>query len=971
MLETILFFYQNSTIFSKIPLLYKRFQLYYVRKEKRRSWSRTIKTKAEVQKMKKFLFLIFSILCIFTVTSCKDDTEKKPPVVETEKVEVIFNTLGGNSIASVEIDKGGKVSKPTDPTRKGYTFEGWYTTEACTTGTEFDFTKEVNEKVTLYAKWKEAPKQEEVVSIEIKVQPTKLTYIEGEKFDKTGMVIEGTLSNGTKKEITDYLVMPNGDLPLGLEMFSVTYGDLEVFGSLTVVAKEIVTVEIESMPTKTVYKNYEVFDPTGLVLKVSYNNGKYDLVDSNIKYNREILYNAKDSTTVSYLGIEVRVPISVTKVAHYGVPNQKPTTYIDAKAVVDQLSSLEQIDGNRILGTSTFGDIQIVASAGRVMQHEGIDDPNKQFHAFDHQFNGMIKFGGATSPEGRYLIITPTENGILNLFASRPSSAQSSLLIYDRYDETTLPEDAKQVIELDIDQEYSIPVYVGETYYITSTANAFLKGIALVYNPTYYEVDSFELDTALVCKDFAVGQAFTADGLAATVTFNNQSAELKASQYEVIAPDMSTAGTKTVTVKYQDMLEKTYEITVHELTGIEVTTLPTKNVYFAGENLEVEGLVVMAVAGDIKYAIEGYTISKLENLAVDDEITISWKDFETVLPITIKANPITGIRVKNLPAKTSYKSGEAFDPTGLVLEIVYDGQDPKEITDLTEVTFNKTVLQATDTVVQANWDIFFCDIEIEVQQVDWYVKDDTVYINATDILKALGIEVNDSTPANGNIAAGSKGDFDVIHIEAINKALQYERIKETYEYGGYTYTGVFKTGGVTGGAAGADRYISVTPNKNGVFTFYCTSKAATTIFLLNSLTMPDASDSTTYVAKHELAGDGAYVEVNFTVEANQTYYFWFTQQTFIRGMNLSYGRVNSIVEELVLDTNEVKKSFQANEEFTYDGLKVSVKCADGNTYTLEANEFTVTAPDMSSAGTKVVEVKFKEVTIQTYEVVVE
>lgn len=914
--------------------------------------------------MKKILFLIFSLFCIFTVASCNQNTEDKPPVQETEKIEVIFNTKGGNSIASVEIEKGEKVSKPDDPSRDGYTFAGWFTTENCTAGTEFDFTKTLEQSITLYAKWNEVSQSANVVSIEITSQPTKLTYIEGELFDKTGMVVEGTLSDGTTEIITNYTVMPNGELPLGLEMFSVSYGDLEVFGSLTVVAKQIVSVEIETMPTKTAYLNYETFDPSGLVLKVSYNNGKSDLVDSNFKYDRGTLLNASNSTIVTYEGIEVEVPIAVTKIAHYGVPNQKESTYIDAKAIYYQLGLTP--DNNRIEGTTTFGDIQVVASPGRVMQWEGVDTglAKYDYFYFDHSFEGLIKFAGASSPDGRYIVVTPTEDGVLNFWAARPSSGESSLLIFDNYTEATLPEDAKQIITLDTGSEYSIPVYVGETYYITATANAFVRAIALVYNPTYYEVTDFSIDTTAVCKDFALGQTFNAEGLVATVTITNEETHtLKTSQYEVLLPDMNTAGVKTVVVKYQGLIEKTYDITVHELTGIEVTTLPTKNEYYAGENLEVEGLEVMAVANNIKYPISDYTISKTEKLNVNDVIVISWNGFETNLNIVILANPISGIRVQTPPTKTSYKSGEEFDSTGLVLEIVYDGRDPEIINDLTNVTFNKTVLAVGDTSVEALWDIFTCEIQIEVVAVDWYEKDETTYIQLTDIFSAFGLS---EWNASGNFPTGS-GTINEFYFDGTGAVFQYANSSTEYTFDGHTYTGQFRTGDTRTG-----RYIRITPLKDGTLTLYIGAAATGSVYLVSALEAPDAENPSSYLDKFdEFSGTGTMKTVTFNLEAEQTYYLWFTPaQYYIRGMNLSYSRVKAIAEELVINSEEAQTTFHTNEEFSFEGLKVSVRCSDGNVYELSNSEFTVTAPDMTTSGTKTVQVKFGEVTLGSYEVVV-
>lgn len=47
---------------------------------------------------------------------------------------------------------GQKATKPTNPTKTGYTFDGWYTEETCTN--PYDFATSVQNALTLYAKWK-------------------------------------------------------------------------------------------------------------------------------------------------------------------------------------------------------------------------------------------------------------------------------------------------------------------------------------------------------------------------------------------------------------------------------------------------------------------------------------------------------------------------------------------------------------------------------------------------------------------------------------------------------------------------------------------------------------------------------------------------------------------------------------------------------------------------------------------------
>ena len=66
---------------------------------------------------------------------------------------VTFETNGGNKIDSVKVSKNGILSKPTEPTKEGFDFDGWYTDKALKT--VYDFDTKVSKSFTLYAKWTE------------------------------------------------------------------------------------------------------------------------------------------------------------------------------------------------------------------------------------------------------------------------------------------------------------------------------------------------------------------------------------------------------------------------------------------------------------------------------------------------------------------------------------------------------------------------------------------------------------------------------------------------------------------------------------------------------------------------------------------------------------------------------------------------------------------------------------------------
>ena len=71
--------------------------------------------------------------------------------VTTPKCTVTFNSNGGSDVASQIVSKGQRASEPTDPTKDGYMFMGWYFDSALQN--PYYFGMPVSNDITLYAKW--------------------------------------------------------------------------------------------------------------------------------------------------------------------------------------------------------------------------------------------------------------------------------------------------------------------------------------------------------------------------------------------------------------------------------------------------------------------------------------------------------------------------------------------------------------------------------------------------------------------------------------------------------------------------------------------------------------------------------------------------------------------------------------------------------------------------------------------------
>ena len=67
---------------------------------------------------------------------------------------VTFDTQGGSKVEAQTVAKGSTVDRPTDPTRTGYVFAGWYT--EANGGLQFNFDAPVKRDTTVYAHWNKA-----------------------------------------------------------------------------------------------------------------------------------------------------------------------------------------------------------------------------------------------------------------------------------------------------------------------------------------------------------------------------------------------------------------------------------------------------------------------------------------------------------------------------------------------------------------------------------------------------------------------------------------------------------------------------------------------------------------------------------------------------------------------------------------------------------------------------------------------
>lgn len=152
-------------------------------------------------------------------------------------------------------------------------------------------------------------------SLTVTTNPTKVVYEEGEKFDKTGMVVTASFSDQTKNAVTDYTVSPSGGLKTSDTKIIVSY----TYEGVTKTAEVVVTVNVKKIlesvkvatqPSKTTYYAGEVFDASGMKIVAKYSDGT-DKEVLDYDYPKTALEEGTTKVTITYQGKTAEVAVTV------------------------------------------------------------------------------------------------------------------------------------------------------------------------------------------------------------------------------------------------------------------------------------------------------------------------------------------------------------------------------------------------------------------------------------------------------------------------------------------------------------------------------------------------------------------------------------------------------------------------------------------------------------------------------------
>jgi uncharacterized repeat protein (TIGR02543 family) len=164
---------------------------------------------------------------------------------------VTFDSAGGTAVPSQSLDENSYVVKPSDPTRDGYTFAGWYGPD----DTLYNFTTPVTGDLTLTAHWTQNPTPD--TDIPVITCPPSTEVQNGAAFDPmTGVSATDKQDGDLTSKVTYTITDANGNSVSSIDTtqagtYTVTYAVSDSAGNAAATVTQTVTVDAASESTSS------------------------------------------------------------------------------------------------------------------------------------------------------------------------------------------------------------------------------------------------------------------------------------------------------------------------------------------------------------------------------------------------------------------------------------------------------------------------------------------------------------------------------------------------------------------------------------------------------------------------------------------------------------------------------------------------------------------------------------------------
>lgn len=262
-----------------------------------------------------------------------------------------------------------------------------------------------------------------------------------------------------------------------------------------------------------------------------------------------------------------------------------------------------------------------------------------------------------------------------------------------------------------------------------------------ISNYADHSLNRIEITKAPTKTSYFEGENFNKNGMIVTAYYNDDTSK-EIENYTIEDGNNLKNGQTSVKVKFEDKeASQTINVEKNTVESIKIKNPPTSTEYYAKHDFDVAGMVVEATYKDgTTKEITDYTITNGNKLDVSQEyVTISYGGKTVNQKITVKANPISELKIITSPTKVKYFTGDNFDTTGMVIYAVYEDGYRTEVKDYTieggtelaesqqyvTIKFDGKTVNQYISVVAKPENSDFSNIKATVKDISYYVFSDT------------------------------------------------------------------------------------------------------------------------------------------------------------------------------------------------------------------------------------------------------
>ena len=522
------------------------------------------------------------------------------------------------------------------------------------------------------------PDDATVVELTISDPPDVTEYYIGETFDPTGMKVKAKWSDGVKLQvnIADCTIDPSGPLKAGDRQVTITYGGVSVVQEITLKDDTVssITVDTGNAPLKAAAGT--PMDFSGIVVTAHYADGASRVIGGG--YTFEV--DGKPVDDVSALTFSEWGKHTLTVV--YGNLKYDITLDIFDGFVIEAENIIDSAD-------VTEEDINFVEKINGVFHSVSKpEEPASGGAYMGAVFNGDVMRFHVYAEEDCYAdVILRASSAYMLVDGGSWSPVEMGDQQFNRLFEVSYGSAA------DADADTLERLYVDDDVILTGGRTEQAGGDPMLY---------------VNWQDVTFGTLPLEKG--------DNIIELKViTDYVNCKGENVACNIDRLEVRYTN--DYAPPATATELT---VKTPPTKTEYLAGDVFDPAGMVVEAKLSDGTTETakpNDLTITPSGALGAEDtSVTISYRGATVKQPIKVLA--VKSLAIETPPTKTTYKSGESFDPAGMIVKATMSDDSVRTI-DNADLTITPSgTLTMNDTKVTVTYRGATAEQTITVEPAD-------------------------------------------------------------------------------------------------------------------------------------------------------------------------------------------------------------------------------------------------------------